>query len=58
MEMHIMALISPNHYNRQGTRRHITGDDRHKRAVAGRLQPPWYRHGSSRLRNFGEEMDQ
>jgi hypothetical protein len=39
------------------TRRHIIGDDRHERAVGRRLQPPRYRHGSSKLRIFGEELD-
>src|SRR3954469_12503364 len=38
------------------TRRHIIADDRHERAVGRRLQPPRYRHGSSKLRIFREEL--
>jgi hypothetical protein len=55
--MLIMRVIPPNHHKRQDARRDIIGDDRHKRAVGRRLQAPRCRHGSSRLRIFGKDLD-
>ncbi len=55
--MHIMRVIPPNHHRQQGRKKGHYRDDRHKRAVGRRLQAPRCRHGSSRLRIFGKDLD-
>jgi hypothetical protein len=41
----------------KSVRRPIIGDKCHERAVRRRLQPPHSRHGSSKLRSFGKELE-